>query len=157
MIWRVVLFHLRRWLTWDQQFTGWIVAFKHFAVRAGVWSSLILQDRVEPSLHRHKREKVATMTVAIARVFAVPAQCQAHHSAALVVTKKLWIFFSCRPPHCPVDASSGVFCSTGGIQARRLIRRIGLYSNLVEQDTLIVADTTDNSESINAVYGISSL
>ena len=79
MIWRVVLFHLRRWLTWDQQFMVWIVAFKHFAVRAGVWSSLILQNRVEPSLHRHKREKVATMTVAIAHVFAVPAQCQAHH------------------------------------------------------------------------------
>ena len=24
---------------------------------------------------------------------------------------------SCRPPNCPVDASSLVFCSTGGIQA----------------------------------------
>ncbi len=36
-------------------------------------------DRMEPRLHRHEREKVTTMTVPIAHVFAVPAQCQAHH------------------------------------------------------------------------------
>ena len=35
--------------------------------------------RVEPRLHRHESEEVSTLAVAIAHVFAVPAQCQAHH------------------------------------------------------------------------------
>ena len=37
------------------------------------------QDRIEPRLHSHEREKVVTMIVAMVHVFAVPAQCQAHH------------------------------------------------------------------------------
>ena len=54
-------------------------------------------------------------------------------SPAVVVTKSSG-FYSCRPQHCPVDASSLVFlCSTGGIQARTFIRRI--HHNEVEQDT----------------------
>ena len=50
--------------------------------------------------------------------------------------KSCGFLFSCRTPHCPVDASSLVFYSTGSMQARRLIRRKGLHSNEVEQDTL---------------------
>ena len=38
-----------------------------------------MQDRIEPRVHRHEREEVATMAVAIVHVFAVPAQRQAHH------------------------------------------------------------------------------
>ena len=40
---------------------------------------VLLQDRVERRLHRHEREEVATVAVAIAHVFANPAQCHAHH------------------------------------------------------------------------------
>ena len=147
------------------------------------------------------------MTVAIAHVFAVPAQCQAHHGEChinvygpkqiLSLEGRLcrdclfvdainalpcclfhrcfvfrrwyrgcnvnriaiaisWIapgifvfsrcsgyekavdFFSCRPPHCPDQSTLLLsFCySTGGMQARRLIRRIGLHSFEVEHDTL---------------------
>ena len=33
----------------------------------------------EPRLHRHERDEISTVAVAIAHVFAVPAQCQVHH------------------------------------------------------------------------------
>ena len=67
--------------------------------------------------------------------------------------RKSFGFYSCRPRHCPVDASFhfSFVCSTGGIQARTFIRRT--HRNEVEQDTLISTDTTDKSESINTVYG----
>ena len=57
-------------------------------------------------------------------------------SAAVVVTKKLWIFS--RAGHRIVQSTLLLsFCySTGGMQARRLIRRIGLHSFEVEHDTL---------------------
>ena len=65
---------------WDKHFSVWIIVFRYFAVPAGWQVGLgILQEHVEPRLHRHKREKVATMTVAISHVLAVPAQCHAHH------------------------------------------------------------------------------
>ena len=57
-------------------------------------------------------------------------------------------FYSCRPPHCPVDASSLVFCSTE-------LRRKHTSADVYPTDTttqlsctrhlLIAADTTDNS------------
>ena len=50
----------------------------------------------------------------------------------------LWLqkssrFYSCRPQHYRVDASSLVFCSTVGIHARTFFRRI--HHNEVDQDT----------------------
>ncbi len=49
-----------------------------------------MKDRVEPRLHRHEREEVAAMAFAIAhRVFAVPAQCQAHHGRFITMFRIL--------------------------------------------------------------------
>ena len=65
---------------WDKHFSVWIIVFRYFAVPDGWQVGLgILQEHVEPRLHRHRREKVATMTVAIAHVLAVPAQCHTRH------------------------------------------------------------------------------
>ena len=65
-------------------------------------------------------------------------------------------FYSCRPPHCQVDASSLV-C----LQHRRHTGADAVYPtdtsamklNNIKSYTLISTDTTDNSESINTVDG----
>ena len=57
-------------------------------------------------------------------------------SSPAVVVKKISGFYSCRPPHCQVDASSLVFCSTGGIQARMFINQYSLRYFLIITDYL---------------------
>ena len=47
-------------------------------------------------------------------------------SSPVVVVTKNSGFYSCPPPLCPVDASSLVVCSTGGIQARMFINQYSL-------------------------------
>ena len=56
-------------------------------------------------------------------------------SSLAVVVTKCSRFYSCRPPHGPVDASSLIFLHHRSqvIQARTFIRRI--HHNEVEQDT----------------------
>ena len=52
-------------------------------------------------------------------------------SSPAVVVKKISGFFSCRPPYCQADASSLVFSSTGGIQARMCIKQYRLQYFLI--------------------------
>ena len=52
-------------------------------------------------------------------------------SLPAVVVKTISGFFSCRPPYCQADASSLVFSSTGGIQARMFIKQYSLQYFLI--------------------------
>ena len=52
-------------------------------------------------------------------------------SSPAVVVKQISGLFSCRPPYCQADASSLVFSSTGGIQARMFIKQYSLQYFLI--------------------------
>ena len=61
-------------------------------------------------------------------------------------------FYSCRPQHCPVDASSlGFFAAPEAYKRGRLSDGY-ITMKLNNTPLLIAADTTDNSASINTVY-----